>query len=90
MYEPLKGFRDFYPDEMAARRAVIDTVEDVARRYGFREVGTPRLEHAEMWAEASGGAEADMSPEEIAESIAFLLSSDARQINGQNLRSYGA
>jgi histidyl-tRNA synthetase len=54
MYEPLKGFRDFYPGEMAARRAVIDTVEDVARRYGFREVGTPRLERAEMWTDKSG------------------------------------
>ena len=27
MYDRLKGFRDFYPEEMAARREVIDTVE---------------------------------------------------------------
>jgi len=54
MYERLKGFRDFFPAEMAARRAVVDTVEDVARRYGFREIDTPRLESAEMWADKSG------------------------------------
>jgi histidyl-tRNA synthetase len=54
MYERLKGFRDFFPPEMAARRATIDTVEDVARRYGFREIDTPRLEPAEMWTDKAG------------------------------------
>ncbi|WP_313693838.1 histidine--tRNA ligase [Halorarum halobium] len=53
-YERLKGFRDFYAPEMAARREVIDTIEDVARRYGFREIDTPRLERAEMWTDKSG------------------------------------
>ncbi|WP_255150915.1 histidine--tRNA ligase [Halorarius halobius] len=54
MYERLKGFRDFYPEEMAARRAVVDTIEDACRRYGFREVGTPHLERAEMWTDKAG------------------------------------
>jgi histidyl-tRNA synthetase len=54
MYQGLKGFRDFYPEEMAAHRAVIDSVEAVTRRYGFREIGTPRLERAEMWTDKSG------------------------------------
>jgi histidyl-tRNA synthetase len=54
MYERLKGFRDFFPAEMAARRAVVDTVEDAARRYGFREVDTPRLEPATMWTDKAG------------------------------------
>jgi histidyl-tRNA synthetase len=54
MYERLKGFRDFFPAEMAARRAVVDTVEDAARRYGFREVDTPRLEPAAMWTDKAG------------------------------------
>ena len=31
MYEGLKGFTDFYPDEMAPRRAVIDEIEATAR-----------------------------------------------------------
>ncbi|WP_049921998.1 histidine--tRNA ligase [Halopiger djelfimassiliensis] len=54
MYDRIKGFRDFYPGEMAARRATIDTVEETARRYGFREIGTPALERAEMWTDKSG------------------------------------
>ncbi|WP_284013028.1 histidine--tRNA ligase [Halobaculum litoreum] len=53
-YDRLKGFRDFYPPEMAVRREVTDTLESVARRYGFREIDTPRLEPAEMWTDKSG------------------------------------
>jgi len=54
MYDRIKGFRDFYPEEMGARRQVIDAVEGVARRYGFREISTPALEPAEMYADKSG------------------------------------
>ena len=54
MYDRLKGFRDFYPEEMAARRQVIDTLEDAAARYGFREIDTPALERTEMYADKSG------------------------------------
>ncbi|WP_121820549.1 histidine--tRNA ligase [Halostella salina] len=54
MYDRLKGFRDFYPGEMSARRATIDGLEDAARRYGFREVGTPALESTQMYVDKSG------------------------------------
>ena len=54
MYEGLKGFRDVYSAEMAAYRAVIDTVEDTARGYGFREIATPALERTEMYVDKSG------------------------------------
>jgi len=54
MYDRLKGFKDFYPGEMAARRAVIDTTEQVARRYGFREIATPALEDVQMYVDKSG------------------------------------
>jgi histidyl-tRNA synthetase len=54
MYDRIKGFRDFYPAEMGARREVMDTVEAVAARYGFREVGTPAVEAAELYADKSG------------------------------------
>ena len=54
MYEGLKGFTDFYPAEMAPRRQVIDTIEETARQYGFRETATPALEPAEMWTDKSG------------------------------------
>ncbi|PSQ09778.1 histidine--tRNA ligase [Halobacteriales archaeon QS_5_68_33] len=54
MYEGLKGFTDFYPAELAPRRAVIDGIEATARSYGFRETATPALEPAEMWTDKSG------------------------------------
>jgi len=54
MYDRIKGFRDFYPEEMQARRQVTDTIEAVARQYGFREIGTPALERAEVYADKSG------------------------------------
>jgi len=54
MYERIKGFRDFYPEEMESRRAVMDTVESTAQQYGFREIGTPALEPVEMYADKSG------------------------------------
>src|SRR6056297_3271284 len=54
MYDRIKGFRDFYPGEMSARRATIDVLEETAREYGFREIGTPALERAELWTDKSG------------------------------------
>ncbi|QLK27618.1 histidine--tRNA ligase [Natrinema zhouii] len=54
MYDRIKGFRDFYPGEMFARRATIDVLEETAREYGFREIGTPALERAELWTDKSG------------------------------------
>jgi histidyl-tRNA synthetase len=54
MYDRIKGFRDFYPGEMQARRQATDTIEGTAKRYGFREVGTPALEPVEMYVDKSG------------------------------------
>jgi histidyl-tRNA synthetase len=54
MYDRIKGFRDFYPAEMQSRRQVMDTVEGTAKRYGFREIGTPAMEAVEMYADKSG------------------------------------
>ena len=54
MYDRIKGFRDFYPEEMQSRRQVIETVESRARGYGFREIGTPALEPAQLYADKSG------------------------------------
>jgi histidyl-tRNA synthetase len=54
MYDGLKGFREFYPEEMSARREVTDTIEERIRRYGFREIGTPALERTQMYVDKSG------------------------------------
>ncbi|MDS0259824.1 histidine--tRNA ligase [Haloarcula sp. S1CR25-12] len=54
MYDSVKGFRDFYPEEMGSRRWAMDTIEETARRYGFREIATPALEPTEMYTDKSG------------------------------------
>lgn len=43
----LKGFRDFMPGDMLARRKLIETVRAVYERYGFVPLDTPALEHLE-------------------------------------------
>jgi len=43
----LKGFRDFMPEAMLARRQLIETVRTVYERYGFVPLDTPALEYSE-------------------------------------------
>ncbi|MDR1744092.1 MAG: histidine--tRNA ligase [Dysgonamonadaceae bacterium] len=40
-----KGTRDFSPEEMAKRNYIFDTIKDVYRRYGFRQIETPAMEN---------------------------------------------
>jgi histidyl-tRNA synthetase len=71
-YERIKGFRDFYPDEMSPRRQVIDTIETAARQYGFREIGTPALERTQLYIDKSG--------EEIVEDLYTLTDEGGREL----------
>lgn len=50
----LKGFRDFFPDEMAERNHVFDAWCRVARRFGFTEYDGPPLERLELYTKKSG------------------------------------
>ena len=43
----LKGFRDFLPETMLARRNLIETIRTVYERYGFVPLDTPALEYLE-------------------------------------------
>ncbi len=52
--QKLKGFREFYPEVMAARRKVFDTMHRVARSFGFHEIDTPSLEPLELFRIKSG------------------------------------
>lgn len=40
-----KGTRDFAPAEMARRNYIFDTIRDVFRLYGFRQIETPAMEN---------------------------------------------
>ena len=72
MYDSVKGFRDFYPEEMGARRWAKDTIEETARRYGFREIGTPAVEPTRMYTDKSG--------EEIVEELYSFEDKGGREV----------
>jgi histidyl-tRNA synthetase len=50
----LPGFRDFYPDEFAARAFILDKWRDVTRRFGFVEYDGPPLEPLDLYTKKSG------------------------------------
>jgi histidyl-tRNA synthetase len=50
----LPGFRDFYPEEFAARAHIQQGWRDVARRFGFVEYDGPPLEPLELYTKKSG------------------------------------
>ena len=76
----------------ASKGAVISMTEALAvetKEYGVRvNCVSPGAVDTAMWDEASGGAPASMTAEEVAESILFLASERSRPMNGQNLHVY--
>jgi NAD(P)-dependent dehydrogenase (short-subunit alcohol dehydrogenase family) len=73
----------------ASKGAVISMTEAMAvelKGLGVRvNCVSPGSVDTKMWAEASGGAPADMTPDEVAEAILFLASERSRPMNGQNV-----
>ncbi|MFX1235850.1 MAG: histidine--tRNA ligase, partial [Promethearchaeota archaeon] len=51
--EPLRGMDDLYPEDLREVNWIIDTLRDVAERYGFEEYETPQLEPIEIFAAKS-------------------------------------
>lgn len=76
----------------AAKGAVISLTEALAvelKESGVRvNAISPGSVDTPMWAEASGGAPASMTADEIAEMILFLASDRSRPMNGQNLHAW--
>jgi len=52
--QALPGFRDFLPDDCAARNYIFSRWREVARRYGFVEWDGPILEPTELYKKKSG------------------------------------
>ncbi len=48
------GFREFYPENLAARSHIFAAWREVARRYGFEEYDGPPLEPLEIYTRKSG------------------------------------
>jgi 3-oxoacyl-[acyl-carrier protein] reductase len=78
----------------SSKAAVIGLTEALAvevKGHGIRvNCVSPGSVDTKMWAAASGGAPADMTPAEIAQTILFLASDESRPMNGQNLNVYSA
>jgi histidyl-tRNA synthetase len=53
-FQPLKGTRDFYPEQMAWRNHLIDTWRRVSVRNGFEQVDGPVLELLDIYKVKSG------------------------------------
>ncbi len=51
--EPLRGMKDYYPSDLREYNWIIDTLRDVAERYGYEEYETPHLEPIEIFAAKS-------------------------------------
>jgi histidyl-tRNA synthetase len=52
--EPVKGTRDFVPDEMRVRNWLFGHWKEVARLFGFQEYDAPILEHEELYTRKAG------------------------------------
>ncbi|HSP16774.1 MAG TPA: SDR family oxidoreductase [Thermoanaerobaculia bacterium] len=78
----------------ASKAAVIGLTEALAvevKGHGIRvNCVSPGSVDTAMWAQASGGAPADMTPHDVARTILFLASGDSRPMNGQNLNVFSS
>lgn len=52
--KPIKGTRDFYPEEMAIRRWIYSQVRKISESYGYQEYEGPFLESIDLYAAKSG------------------------------------
>ncbi|GAI97224.1 unnamed protein product, partial [marine sediment metagenome] len=53
-FQKPKGTRDFYPDELEARKQVFARLKTIAEKYGFKEVETPAFEDLNLLIAKSG------------------------------------
>jgi histidyl-tRNA synthetase len=51
---PVKGTRDFYPEQMAVRTWFYDTVRSISESFGYQEYEAPILESLNLYAAKSG------------------------------------
>jgi histidyl-tRNA synthetase len=54
LIQPVKGTRDFYPEEMQLRNWLFSMIEDVSCAFGYQEYDGPFLEKVDLYASKSG------------------------------------
>ncbi|MFH1840575.1 MAG: histidine--tRNA ligase [Candidatus Shapirobacteria bacterium] len=55
LIQPVKGMRDFYPEEWAFQKWFYRQIQEVAESFGFQEYEGPTLEPLDLYAAKSGG-----------------------------------
>ncbi|MGP6220939.1 histidine--tRNA ligase [Caldiplasma sukawensis] len=71
-FEKLKGFREFYPDDMQVREDVFQIMKETCRIFGFSQIDYPSLENVEMYIEKSG--------EEIVKQLYSFVDKGGREV----------
>lgn len=72
MFQPVKGTRDYLPEEMRRRNWVLDRIRRVFECYGFEPLGTPAFESWEMLKIKSG--------DEIIDQIYYFKDKSEREL----------
>ena len=54
MIRPVRGTRDFYPEQMAFRQWLYGKMKEVSQRFGYQEYEGPALESLDLYAAKSG------------------------------------
>src|SRR5512134_2241398 len=93
--QPVKGTRDFYPEQMAIRVWLYTTMREVAESFGYQEYEAPMLESLELYASRSGdelvkeqsyvftdrgGSEITLRPE-LTPSLARMIAQKQNELN---------
>ena len=52
--QPVKGTRDYYPEDMASRSWLYQSIRQVSTSFGYQEWEAPMLETIELYAAKSG------------------------------------
>lgn len=85
MHKPsiTKGTRDFSPEEMAKRNYIFDTIKNVYKLYGFKQIETPAMENLSTLM-GKYGDEGDQLLFKILNSGNFLRSMSTQDITENN------
>lgn len=51
--DPLRGFKDFYPEDLREFNWIVDNIKDIAEIYSYEEFKSPQLEPVEIFAAKS-------------------------------------
>lgn len=93
--QSIKGTRDFYPEQMAIRVWLYNTMREVAESFGYQEYEAPILESLELYAAKSGeelvkeqsyvftdrgGSEVTLRPE-LTPSLARMIAQKQNELN---------